>query len=245
MAQNRTDVFAVFEPYHDYGDVTTAAGDLNLPPGLNWQALFDCSFTDDHTVLGAVGWRGQGRHRLADQIIHLKPQPDPSVPPWGEGDRPKKEERIFRLRPGSGRAGFDYRYAPYIKQACQASGVRVVKTIRLYGWLLDQFDGAGGDVAAPPMGGPPLKIIHLIRHPAETGKSWERFTRKGRWAAPIGVNDFDSRLRLMCRMSSAVIVALRRLPAERQIVVRYEDVVANPAGASLQCWTLPWASGRC
>lgn len=131
ICQNRTDIFGIFEPFHDYQDVTTAAGDLNLPSGLNWQALFDCSFADDHTVIGAVGWRGQGRHRLADQIKHLKPTPDSSTLPWGEGRRPLKEERLFRLRPGAGRAGFDFRYAPYIKRACQTSGVRIVKTIRL------------------------------------------------------------------------------------------------------------------
>lgn len=112
LSMNRTDIFGVYEPFHDYPDVTTdekQLADHNIPSGLNWQSLFDCTFTEDPDVLGAVGWRGQGRHKLADQIKHLRPWPAGGRR-WGTKPRPFREERNFRLQPGVGKAGFDFRY---------------------------------------------------------------------------------------------------------------------------------------
>mmetsp|Transcript_13739 Transcript_13739/g.35256 ORF Transcript_13739/g.35256 Transcript_13739/m.35256 type:complete len:397 (-) Transcript_13739:52-1242(-) len=234
LCLHRPDVFGIFEPYHDFPDVTVDAqplhrdGTAGPPRGLTWQSLLDCSFTNDPDVLGAVAWRGQGRHKLADQIKHLHPHPEGGRQ-WDAPPRPFREERLFRLRPGVGREGFDARYTPYVKTACQASQVRVVKTIRLAGPLLNDFVETVGTVTPPPES-PPLKVIHLIRNPVDVALSWQKFTqaREARWKGPPSVFDFDSRMRLMCSKSGDTIFALNATFApENMLVVRFEDLVAT------------------
>eukprot|EP00038_Savillea_parva_P024544 m.44331 g.44331 ORF g.44331 m.44331 type:complete len:462 (-) comp6509_c0_seq2:533-1918(-) len=179
MCMNRTDIFGIYEPFHDFADIVTrydrskpltqSQPSNTIPLALNWQSMFDCSFVDDDDAIGAVGWRGQGRHKLADQFRHLRPWV-PGGRRWGDPPRPKKEEREFRLREGVGKKGFDLRYKPYVRVACRSSRIRVIKTIRLDGALLDDFVERRTGVTLPP-GAPPLKVIHLIRHPLKVAQS--------------------------------------------------------------------------
>jgi hypothetical protein len=107
----------------------------------------------------------------------------------------------------------------------------VVKTIRLSGPLLDHFIETGGSINTEPTDppGPPLKVIHLIRNPADVSRSWQRFTKQGRWKGSDGVFDFDSRTRLMCRKGGDVIFGLNSaIPRENQLVVRFEDLTLDP-----------------
>merc|ERR1719345_681537 len=103
--------FGVSEPWHDFPP--ERGEEL---PGLDLPGIFNCSFASDPEVLTAVGWYGQGRHVVANDIE--------------TSFRTEREDYRFRMKqPATGLLG----RTEVIQRACFASTVRIVKTIRLHG----------------------------------------------------------------------------------------------------------------
>eukprot|EP00040_Diaphanoeca_grandis_P032334 m.195765 g.195765 ORF g.195765 m.195765 type:complete len:355 (-) comp32585_c0_seq1:63-1127(-) len=202
LGHNRA--FMIGEPWHDFQPEQD-----KVLPGLVLENLFDCSFIDDPDVLRAVGWRGQGRHMLAD-----------SIQPFYN----KVKETRFRFSRDKNILQTEV-YKKRLLSRCHSSRLRIVKTIR----LTRRYQNISEDLVDSD-----LKVIQLIRHPVAISNSFNKFTSAGLWK---GETEIITRVKATCSRFARAIANIKRQVQPKNIHrVRYEDVIANPVHTMRQLY---------
>jgi len=191
---NHPKAFVISEPWHDFPSESKT--DLK---GLDLANLFSCNFIDNPEVLAAVGWRGQGRHMIADNIKPFLT---------------KVKETKFRY---SHDTNYIQQYKEMISSKCLSSFLRVVKTIR----LKQKYTNISTDLLNEN-----LRVIHLIRNPVAIAKSYNKFTAAGLWK---GGSEAKERISATCLRYQTTKKSLeRQVPAHQHFRIRYEDIIAHP-----------------